>query len=256
MKSPEISPRCRPRALLLLLLVFCVCVHAFSPRHLHCTPDPVVQMEAFQSLCIFLFSLLFPVFLVCLLLVPSIPPCPSWAVYVFKLFQQTLPRKRLQSWKSFRGVQNKGKCLSQSLKTLPDRSKGTTTILWEQRLCYPFFLQQNTPKMQATVLAPTSELGRRKLKQVSKNATTRSEQRLRVSFWGKQSPGCFTVLIRFQEKSLFWQFLPALCVLQWERLILEILYILKLIKVPFHHFFSFVDCNFGAISKHTVPNPR
>lgn len=73
-------------------------------------------------------------------------------------------------------------------------------------------------------------------KQVSKNATTRSEQKLRVSLLGKQSPGCFTVLIRFQEESILTVF-ASFTRASVERLILEILYILKLIKVQFHQFF-------------------
>lgn len=96
-KNPKISQRCKPRVFSDL---FCA---AFSPGHMHCLPDSLVYVEAFQCLCIFLSSLLLPRLFGLSVLALSITPCPSWAVYVFKLFQQTLPRKQLQSWKSFKG---------------------------------------------------------------------------------------------------------------------------------------------------------
>lgn len=151
------QPEVQTRALLLLLLVFlCVCMHSASASPLHsrslwCRWKPSkplyfpLQPSSSQSFwsvcCLFLPSLLAPV-----------------GQYVFKLFQQTLPRSSSSLKRVSEGGAKQRQCLSQFLKTLPDRSKGITTI-WEWIICYPFFLQQNTPKMQATVLAPTSELG-------------------------------------------------------------------------------------------------
>lgn len=53
-KGSKISQGYKPRA----LLDFFFHVHKFSPGHMHCTPDSLVQVEAVQRFCVFLLSLL------------------------------------------------------------------------------------------------------------------------------------------------------------------------------------------------------
>lgn len=201
-KSPKISPRCKPRVLLCLCVCACVqpsasALHSRScgtdgslskPLHFPLQP-PLPRLFGLSGACSFQ---------------PPLPPVGQ------HMSLNYFNRHHLGSSSSLERLSRGGKTKAHAYAN-PSRSyqadqkvqpqffenKGSVTLSSSSKThqkCRPLFLH------------PPLSWGEGNGKQVSKNATTHSEQRLRVSFWGKQSPGCFTVLIRFQEKVNFDSF--------------------------------------------------
>lgn len=233
MKSPKINPRCKPRVLLFLCVCACIQPSASALHSRSCGTDGSLS----EPLCFPLqppLPRLFGLSAVCSFHPPLTPigQCMSLNYFNRHCLGSSSSLERLS-----RGCKTKANAYANPSRSYQADQKGQPQFFENKGSVTLSSSSKTHQKCRPLFLHPPLSWGEGNGKQVSKNATARSEQRLRVSFWGKQSPGCFTVLIRFQEKSQFWQFLPASYVFQWERLILEILYILKLIKVLFHQFF-------------------